>query len=128
MSLETWSRSRDMSRNPFFWSIEGVMSRLGLEGFRSRSRALRLETLNKLFLGSFARSSLKNGFKNDCSKFNRLKRSVAKLSLLLCYLRGGENHLPSTPFEIYTDFNTKCVCTNETAAQNLCNEKLGVLC
>jgi len=29
------------------------------------------------------RSSLKNGFKNDCSKFSRSKRSVAKLSLLL---------------------------------------------
>jgi len=26
------------------------------------------------------------------------------LSLLLCYLRDGENNLPSTPFEIYTEF------------------------
>jgi len=47
---------------------------------------------------SFARrSSLKKRFqKNDCSKFSHSKRSVAKLSLLLCYLRDGENNLPST--------------------------------
>ena len=49
---------------------------------------------------------------------------LAKLSLLLCCLRGGENNLPSTPFKIYTEFNTKCACTNETAARNLCNERL----
>jgi len=66
--------------------------------------------------------------KNDCSKFSRSKRSVAELSLLLCYLRDGENNLPSTPFKIYTEFNKKCACTNETAASNLCNERLGVLC
>jgi len=59
---------------------------------------------------------------NDCSKFSRSKRSVAKLSLLLCYLRDGENNLPSTPFKIYTEFNEKCACTNETAARNLCNK------
>ena len=51
-----------------------------------------------------------------------------KLTLLLCYLRDGENNLPSTPFEIYTEFNKKCVCTNEIAARNLCNERLGALC
>ena len=51
------------------------------------------------------RSSLKNGFKNDCSNFSRSKRPVAKLSLLLCCLRGGENNLPSTPLKIYTEFN-----------------------
>jgi len=50
------------------------------------------------------------------------------LSLFLCYLRDGENNLPSTPFEIYTEFNKKCACTNETAARNLCNDRLGVLC
>ena len=50
------------------------------------------------------------------------------LALLLCYLRDGENNLPSTPFKIYTKFNKKCACTNETAAHNLCNERLGVLC
>ena len=34
--------------------------------------------------------------KNDCSKFSRSKRSVAVLSLLLCYLRDVENQMPST--------------------------------
>jgi len=29
--------------------------------------------------------------------------------------------------KIYTEFNKKCACTNETAACNLCNERLGVL-
>jgi len=47
---------------------------------------------------------------------------------LLCYLRDGENNLPSTPFEIYTEFNKKCACTNETAVRNLCNNRLGALC
>ena len=97
----------------------------GLEGFRSR--ALRLETLHRLFLWNFARSSLKNGFKKYyCSKFNRSKRSVAKLPLL-CYLQDGENNLPTTLFKIYTEFN-KCACTYETAARNLCIERLGVFC
>jgi len=32
--------------------------------------------------------------KNDCSKFRRSKRSVAKLSLLLCCLRDGESTCP----------------------------------
>ena len=50
------------------------------------------------------------------------------LFLLLCYLRDGEKKLPSTPFETYTEFNKKCACTNETAARNLFNERLGVLC
>ena len=53
------------------------------------------------------------------------KRSVAMLSLLLCYLRDGDNNLPSTPFKIYIEFNKKCACTSETAACNLCNERLG---
>jgi len=29
------------------------------------------------------------------------------VSLLLCYLQDGENNLPSTPFEIYIEFNKK---------------------
>jgi len=62
------------------------------------------------------------------SKFSRPKRSVAQLSLLLCCLRDGENNLPSTPFKMCAEFNKKCACTNETAARNLCNETLGVLC
>jgi len=74
------------------------------------------------------RSSLKNGFKNDCSKFSRSKRSVAKLSLFLCCLRYGVNNLPSTPFTIYTEFNKKCACTKEIAGRDLCNDWMGVLC
>jgi len=55
---------------------------------------------------------------------------MAKHPLWLCCLRDGENNLPSTPFKIYTEFNKKCACTstNETAARNLCNARLGVLC
>jgi len=57
-SLETWSRSRD----PFFRVSVSEVSGLGLclEGFRSR--ALRHETLHRLFFWSFARSSLKKWF------------------------------------------------------------------
>ena len=79
-------------------------------------------------LTQLVRSSLKNGFENDCSKFSRSKRSVVKLCLLLCCLRDGENNLPSTQFKIYTKFNKKCACTKETAARDLCNDRLGVLC
>ena len=66
--------------------------------------------------------------KNACSKFSRSKRSVAKLSLLLRCLRDGENNLPSTPLKVYTEFNKKCACNNETAARNLSNETLRELC
>ena len=48
--------------------------------------------------------------------------------MLLCCLQDGENNLPSTLFKIYTEFNKKCACTNETAARNLCSERLGGLC
>jgi len=34
----------------------------------------------------------------------------------------------STPLKIYTEINKKCARTNDTAARNLCNERLGVLC
>jgi len=58
-SLETWSRHRDVSRDPFFQvgvGFEYLRSRLGLEGFRSR--ALSLDTLHELFfLWSLARNS-----------------------------------------------------------------------
>jgi len=50
------------------------------------------------------------------------------LSFLLCYLWDGENNLPSTPFQLYTEFNEKCACTNDAAARYLCNGRLGVLC
>ena len=52
---------------------------------------------------------------------------MAKLSLLLCRLRDGENNLPFTQFKVYTEFDKKCACTNETAARNLCSERLGIL-
>ena len=35
--------------------LEGLRSRLGLEEFRSRSRALRLETLHRLFFMKFCK-------------------------------------------------------------------------
>jgi len=47
---------------------------------------------------------------------------VAKLFLLLCYLRDGGNKLLSTRFTIFNEFNKQCVCTNETEAHNLCND------
>ena len=61
-SRDMVSFSRRVSR-PIFEVSASKVSGLGfgLEG--SRSRALRLETLHRLFLLSFARSSLKNGFK-----------------------------------------------------------------
>jgi len=70
----------------------------------------------------------KTDLQNICSKFNRLKRAVAKLSLLLCCY--GENNLPSALIKICTEFNINSVCTSETAAHNFCNacnETLGVL-
>jgi len=56
---------RRVSR-PVFWSLnfglEGLRSRLGLEGFRSR--ALRLETLHRLFFMKFCKKEfLKKRFK-----------------------------------------------------------------
>jgi len=108
-----------VSRDPFFGVSDSKDFGLGLELFVSR-------LCIGYLLWSFARSFLKNGLKNDCSKFSRSKRSVAKLSLLLCYLRDGDNNLPYTPFKIYPEFNKKCACTNETAAHNLCNKRLGV--
>jgi len=35
----------------------------------------------------------------------------------LCCLRDRENNLPSIPVKIYTEFNKKRACTNETAAR-----------
>jgi len=134
-SRDLVSVSRRVSRLVFSslgLGLEGLRSRLGLglEEFWSRSRDLRLETLHKLFFMKFCKKEFlgKTVLKNDCSTFSRSKRSVAKLHLLLCCLRDGENNFPSTPFKIYTEFNKKCACTNESAARNLCNERLGVFC
>jgi len=54
--------SRDLVSvsRPVFWSLglEGLRSRLGLEGFWSRYRALRLETLHRLFFMNFCKEFL----------------------------------------------------------------------
>jgi len=54
------------------------------------------------------------------------------LSFLCCYIVCDMEKticpLASTPFKIYAEFNKKCACTNENAARDLCNERLGVLC
>jgi len=101
------SRSRDVSRDPFFC--------LGLEGLFSVSKdfGFGLELfVSRLFIGYFFLKFCKKEFlkkmvlKNDCSNFNRSKRSVAMLSLLLRCLRVGENNLPSTPFKIYSLLNS----------------------
>jgi len=64
-SRDLVSVSRRVSR-PIFWSLdpglEGLRSRLGFEGFRSRSRALRLETLHRLFFMKFCKEFLKKRF------------------------------------------------------------------
>ena len=63
-SRDLVSVSRRVSR-PVFWSLglglEDLRSRLGLEGFRSRSRsrALRLETLHRSFFVKFWKEFLK---------------------------------------------------------------------
>ena len=130
-SLETWSRSRDVSRDPFFGvsvsKVSGLVSvskdfGLGLELFVSR-------LCIGYFFMKFCKEFLKNTvLKSDCSKFSRSKSSVAKLFLFSCYLRDGENNLSATPFKIYIEFNKKCACTSETAARNLCNDRLGMPC
>jgi len=60
-SRDLVSVSRRVSR-PVFWSLglglEGPGLGLGLEGFRSRSRALRLETVHRLFFMKFCKEFL----------------------------------------------------------------------
>jgi len=120
-----------VSRDPFFGvsvlKVSGLVLvsvskdfGLGLEVFVSRLCIVFLK-----FCKEFVKKTVS---KTDCSKFSHSNMSVDKLSLLLCCLRDGKNNLPSTPFKIYTEFNKKCACANETAARNLCNERLGVLC
>jgi len=47
------------------------------------------------------------------------------LSCLCCYVVCKMNHFPSIPFKIYTEFNKKCACTNETAARRLISATRG---
>jgi len=71
------------------------------------------------FLWSLARSSsLKTDLWSHCSKFSRSKRSVCKLSLLLCYYM--EKTFPSALLNICAECNKNSVCTSETAAHNFC--------
>jgi len=69
-SLDT--RSREVSRDPFFGVSVSKVSGLGLEGFRSRS--LSLETLHRLFFAKFCKKEFlkRTVLKTDCSKFNRV--------------------------------------------------------
>jgi len=48
------------------------------------------------------------------------------LSFLCCYVvcEMEKTICPLPRIKIHTDFNKKCACSNETAARNLCNERL----
>ena len=126
LGLET----RRVSR-PVFWSLglEGLRSRLGLEGFRSRSRAHRLETLHRLFFMKFCKEFLKKWFKKMIVQ-NLAVQRVQWLSFLCCYVVCEMEKtvclLPRLKFMLNSI--KKCARTNDTAARNLCNERLGVLC
>ena len=104
---------------------------LGLEGFRSRSRALSLETWHELFFYEVLQEATpwKTDLQSYWSKFSSSKLTAAfELSLFLCCY--GENNLPSTLFKIVLN-SIKTVCASETSAQNFCNacnKTLGVLC
>ena len=85
--------------------------------------------MSYFFMKSCKKRLLKTDLQSNCSKFSRSKRSVAKLSLLLCCY--GENNLTFTLFEISAEFNKNSVFTNENTAHNFCNacnETFGVLC
>ena len=57
--------------------------------------------------------------KNDCSKFSRSKRSVAKLSLLLCYLRDGENNFPLPRLKCILNSIKMCMYQTNRSAKSL---------
>ena len=109
--------SRDLVSRPVFSSLglglglECLRSRLdlGLEGFRSRSRAISLETLHKLFFYEVLQEAAP--LKRNCKVIDLNSavktRSVVKFSLLLCY---GEKNSPSTLFNIFAEFNKNSVC------------------
>ena len=111
-------------------------SRSRMSQVSSRSRRISVSVSSsssrdfaQVILLSFARrSSLKNGFKMIVQ--NLAVQRGQWLSFLCCQVvqELEKNNLPSTPFKICTEINKKCACTNQTAARNLCNETLGVLC
>ena len=130
-SLETWSQSRDASRDPFFEvsvsKVSGLVSvskdfGLGLELFVSRFCI-------GYFFWSFARkSSFKKRFWKTIVQ-NFAVQGGQWLSYPCCYVvYEMEKKSALYPFKICTEFNKKCARTKETVARNLCIERLGVLC
>jgi len=84
-SRDLVSVSRRISR-PVFWSLEGLRSRLGLEGFQSRSRALRLETLHRLFFMNFCKKELLQKQYLKMIVQNSAVQRDHWLSFLFCYV------------------------------------------
>ena len=129
--------TRDAPRDPFFEvsvsvSVSKVSGLVSVSG--SKDFGLDLELfVSRLCIGyffmKFCKEFLKKTvLKNDCSKFSRLKTSVAKFSLLLCCLRAGEKICPLPRLKLILNSIKKCARSNDTAGRNLCNERLGVLC
>jgi len=88
-SLETWSRSRDTSRDPFF-EVSVSVSVSKVSGLVSVSKDLGLELfVSRLcigyFLWSFLRSSLKKRFKKMIVQILAVQRGQW-LSFLCCYV------------------------------------------
>ena len=81
-SRDLVSVSRRVSR-PDFCSLD-------LEGFRSRSRALRHETLHSFFMRFFKEFFDETVSKNDCSKFSPVFLKVARIDPKGAILNGKE--------------------------------------
>jgi len=80
LGLETHLESR--------WSLglEGLRSRLGLGGFQSRSRALRLETLHRLLFKIFCKNELLQKQFLIMIVQNLAVQGDQRLSFLCCYV------------------------------------------
>jgi len=134
-SLETWSRSRDAT----CLETRFLKSRSRRSQVSSRSRrisvsvskdfGLGLETLHRLFFMKFCKEFLKKWFKKMIVQ-NLAVQRVQWLSFLCCYVVCEMEKtvclLPRLKFMLNSI--KKCARTNDTAARNLCNERLGVLC
>ena len=81
-SRDLVSVSRRVSR-PIFWSLG--LEGLGLEGFRSRSQALRLESLHRLFFMKFWMKFLKKAVLEMVVQNLAVQRGQW-LSFLCCYV------------------------------------------
>jgi len=130
-SLETWSRSRDVCRDPFFWDavseVSGLVSvskdfGLGHELFVSRLWI-------GYFLWRFARSYSKKRFQKMIVQNLAVQRGQL-LSFLCCYVvcEMQKTICPLLRLKFMLNSIKKCACTNETAMRILWNERLGVLC